>query len=81
MSDFRFEFPIQLPQEHLEFIEKTCVCWLNTFKIVNEFSKEERIAKYKSIVKRDVKSKLGESLEITNALDEALNFYENMIIE
>jgi len=81
MSEFKFEFPKSLPQEHLEVIEKICFRWVKTFKIKNEFSKEERIAKYKEIVKRDVKDKLGESEDITNALINALDFYEKRITE
>ena len=81
MSDFTFEFPKYLPQEHLKFIEKTCIRWIKTFNIKNEFSKEERIAKYRQIVNRDIKNEIGENEDILNATTNALDFYEKMITE
>jgi hypothetical protein len=81
MSDFKFEFPKQLPQDQLKAIETTSIYWIKTFNIKNDFSKEERRANYREIVKRDIKAKLGESPEITEALDNALDFYEKMITQ
>ncbi len=79
MSDFTFEFPKSLPHEHLMFIEKTCIFWIKTSNIKNEFSKEERIAKYRQLVNRDVKDRIGESEDVLNTTSEALDFYEKMI--
>ena len=41
MSEFEFEFPETLPNEHLNFIEETCIYWIPTFKIKKNYSKEE----------------------------------------
>ena len=81
MSDFEFEFPETLPNEHLNFIEETCIYWIPTFKIKKNYSKEERIAKYRQIVNRDIKNEIGENEDILNATTNALDFYEKMITE
>ena len=63
MSEFEFEFPETLPNEHLNFIEETCIYWIPTFKIKKNYSKEERIAKYRQIVNRDIKNEIFEILK------------------